>query len=122
MIVIYCTSSVVAKLVRSIDLAGGLESSCARIWLATVSRYMPTRSRRPGPSWRTFLRNEAMAFGHREYAEERWGGRRWTTGSFLWGPAQALRVAQIARLWVGLRRGRAHQPVRTIGFAMRRDC
>src|SRR6202795_2080232 len=38
---------------------------------ATVSRYMPARSRRPGQSWRTFLRNQAMAFGHREYSEER---------------------------------------------------
>ena len=37
---------------------------------ATVSRYMPARSRRPGPSWRTFLRYQAMAFGHREYAED----------------------------------------------------
>src|ERR1700686_2041944 len=35
---------------------------------ATVSRYLPTRCTRPGPSWRTFLRNQAMAFGH--YSEE----------------------------------------------------
>jgi len=40
---------------------------------ATVSRYMPPRSRRPGPSWRTFLRNQAMAFGPGEYADERSG-------------------------------------------------
>src|SRR5208337_1740759 len=41
---------------------------------ATVSRYMPARSRRPGQSWRTFLRNQAMAFGHNEYFEERPSG------------------------------------------------
>ena len=35
---------------------------------ATVSRYMPAR--RPEQSWRTFLRNQAMAFGHCEYSEE----------------------------------------------------
>ena len=29
---------------------------------ATVSRYMPPANRRPGQSWRTFLRNQAMAF------------------------------------------------------------
>jgi hypothetical protein len=29
---------------------------------ATVSRYMPTASRRPGQSWRTFLHNQALAF------------------------------------------------------------
>src|SRR5229473_2920784 len=37
---------------------------------ATVSRYMPARSRRPEQSWRTFLRTQAMAFGHCEYSEE----------------------------------------------------
>ncbi|MGD0291945.1 MAG: helix-turn-helix domain-containing protein [Candidatus Binataceae bacterium] len=36
---------------------------------ATVSRYLPARSRRPGQSWRTFLRNQAMAFA--QYSEER---------------------------------------------------
>jgi hypothetical protein len=36
---------------------------------ATVSRYMPARSRRPGQSWRTFLRNQGMAFRHSEYSE-----------------------------------------------------
>jgi hypothetical protein len=35
---------------------------------ATVSRYMPPASRRRGQSWRTFIRNQAMAFGHREHA------------------------------------------------------
>src|SRR6266851_6759667 len=29
---------------------------------ATVSRYMPTASRRAGQSWRTFLHNQALAF------------------------------------------------------------
>ena len=38
---------------------------------ATVSRYLRARGRRPGQSWRTFVRNQAMAFAHREYAEER---------------------------------------------------
>ena len=37
---------------------------------ATVSRYMPAQGRRTGQTWRTFLRNQAMAFGHSEYFEE----------------------------------------------------
>ena len=37
---------------------------------ATVSRYMPARSRRPEQLWRTFLRNQAMAFGRGKYFAE----------------------------------------------------
>jgi hypothetical protein len=33
---------------------------------ATVSRYMPPASRRPGQSWRTLIRNQALAFRHDE--------------------------------------------------------
>jgi len=36
---------------------------------ATVSRYLPASGRRPRQSWRTFLRNQASAFG--QYSEER---------------------------------------------------
>src|SRR6202140_4847177 len=57
---------------------------------ATVSRYMPARSRRPGQSWRTFLRNQAMTFGHHERAEERSRGF-WATYSVQSGQAQAIR-------------------------------
>jgi hypothetical protein len=39
---------------------------------ATVSRYLPAPSRRPRQSWRTFLRNQASAFG--KYSEERSDG------------------------------------------------
>src|SRR5271167_2459685 len=35
---------------------------------ATVSRYLPASGRRPRQSWRTFLRNQASAFG--QYSEE----------------------------------------------------
>jgi hypothetical protein len=36
---------------------------------ATVSRYLPAPGRRPKQSWRTFLRNQASAFG--QYSAER---------------------------------------------------
>jgi putative transposase len=39
---------------------------------ATVSRYLPSPGRRPTQSWRTFLRNQASAFG--QYSEERSNG------------------------------------------------
>src|SRR5208337_4393638 len=42
-----------------------------RVSQATVSRYMPARSRRPGQSWRIFLRNQAMAFVRSKNFEER---------------------------------------------------
>jgi len=41
-----------------------------RVSQATVSRYMPGRSRRTGQSWQTFLRNQAMAFVRSENFEE----------------------------------------------------
>jgi hypothetical protein len=56
---------------------------------ATVSRYMPARSRRPEQSWRTFLRNQAMAFGHCEYSEE------WQSGNA--GPQSQSYSAQLER-------------------------
>jgi hypothetical protein len=56
---------------------------------ATVSRYMPARSRRPEQSWRTFLRNQAMAFGHCEYSEE------WQRGNA--GPQSKSYSAQLER-------------------------
>ena len=57
---------------------GELQTLGFSISQATVSRYMPARSRRPRQSWRTFLRNQAMAFGHCEYYEERSRGARCT--------------------------------------------
>jgi hypothetical protein len=50
---------------------------------ATVSRYLPAPSRRPTQSWRTFLRNQASAFG--QYSEER---------SSLHGPAWTVLLGQ----------------------------
>jgi hypothetical protein len=37
---------------------------------ATVSRYMPPANRRPGQSWRTFIRNQALAFRHDNDSED----------------------------------------------------
>ncbi len=36
---------------------------------ATVSRYLATANRRPGQSWRTFIRNQAIAFSHHEHPD-----------------------------------------------------
>jgi len=69
---------------------------------ATVSRYMPARSRRPTQSWRTFLRNQVSAFG--EYSEERSRGHaRPQVPSHR---AKAIQcAAQTAMECVGLRHG-----------------
>ena len=37
---------------------------------ATVSRYLPPPSRRPTQSWRTFVRNQSIAFGRHQDQEE----------------------------------------------------
>ena len=37
---------------------------------ATVSRYMPPANRRPGQSWRSFIRNQALAFRHDNDSED----------------------------------------------------
>jgi hypothetical protein len=76
---------------------------------ATVSRYMPPRSRRPGPSWRTFLRYQAVAFGHCEYAEERSGEDAQLRGHSYAAQFQRFAAAQIATVRVGLRRALGQQ-------------
>jgi hypothetical protein len=46
---------------------------------ATVSRYLATVHRSPGQSWRTFIRNQALAFKYRddlEYSNQDWRSRR----------------------------------------------
>jgi hypothetical protein len=75
-----------------------------KVWEATVSRYMPPRSRRLGPSWRTFLRNQAMAFGHCEYAEERSSEDAGLRGHSYAARFQRSAAAKIATVRVGLRR------------------
>jgi hypothetical protein len=82
---------------------------------ATVSRYLRARGRRPGQSWRTFVRNQARAFAHREYAEER---SRGDAGLHMESYRTHLRrswAGQIARLWVRPRR-RLAQPKPTLTF------
>jgi hypothetical protein len=37
---------------------------------ATVSRYLPAPGRRPTQSWRTFFRNQTMAFSDNQYSEQ----------------------------------------------------
>jgi len=76
---------------------------------ATVSRYMPARSRRPEQSWRIFLRNQAMAFGHCEYSEEWQSGNAGPQSQSYSAQLERSGATQIATVWVGRRRtfGRA---------------
>jgi hypothetical protein len=75
----------------------------------TVSRYLPARGRRCGQSWRTFVRNQAMAFGHREYAEERSRADAGLNIESCWAQLKRSGAAQIAAVCIGLRRGLAQQ-------------
>jgi hypothetical protein len=70
---------------------------------ATVSRYLPARSRRPGQSWRTFVRNQAIAF--RQYSKERSRGYAHLHVLSSWAQLKRSGAVQLATLWVGLRRG-----------------
>jgi hypothetical protein len=63
---------------------------------ATVSRYLPARGRRSGPSWRTFLRNQAVVFS--QYSEERSMGDAHLQIECCWVQLQRSGVAQIAAL------------------------
>jgi len=67
---------------------------------ATVSRYMPARSRRPGQSWRTFLRNQAMAFDHCDHCEERSRGGAGLQGQSYWPSSSDPRLRRLR--WYGL--------------------
>ena len=83
---------------------------------ATVSCYLPERSRRPRQSWRTFLRNQAMTFGHREHAEERSRGDACLHIESCWTQLKRLAAAQIVTVWIGHGRGLAQpQPTPNVG-------
>jgi hypothetical protein len=77
---------------------------------ATVSRYMPGRSGRPGQSWPTFLRNQALAFSHREYAEERSRTDAELHIDSCLAHLKRTRAARIAKEWVRSRRSLAPPP------------
>jgi hypothetical protein len=70
---------------------------------ATVSRYMPAGNRRPEQSWRTFLRNQAMTFGHREYYEEVSSEGSGLQGQSSWAQIEQSWAALIARVSAKLR-------------------
>ena len=76
---------------------------------ATVSRYLPAPGRRPTQSWRTFLRNQAIASVHHQYPE----GHSYTEYLSLWfcsyWSSLMRSVGQIARLSGELCRWHAHQ-------------
>jgi len=83
------------------------------------------RSRRPGQSWRTFVRNQAIAF--RQYSKERSRGYAHLHVLSSWAQLKRSGAVQLATLWVGLRRGLGRQQpavnVGRIGLrSAQRDC
>jgi hypothetical protein len=81
---------------RGPRIHGELQMLAFSVSQATVSRYMPARSRRPGQSWRTFLRNQAMAFGHSEYCDQRSREDAVLHIESCWAQLKRLAAAQIA--------------------------
>ena len=71
--------------------------------------YLPARSRRPTQSWRTFLRNQAFAFGHHQYPQEHFDTEYLSLRVCPYWGSLMRSVAQIARLSAGLCRWHAHQ-------------
>lgn len=61
---------------------------------ATVSRSLPASGRRPTQSWRTFLRNQASAFG--QYSEERSKGYAQLHGQSCWATRIRSAAVEIA--------------------------
>lgn len=71
---------------------------------ATVSRYLPAADRRPGQSWRTFIRIQTSAFSHHQNPEQERSDAGYSSG---WNRGRFMRsLAQIARL--GVAHGRWH--------------
>jgi hypothetical protein len=88
---------------------------------ATVSRYLPKRSRRPGQSWRTFIRNQAMVFDRREYAEERSRADAGLNIESYQARLERSGAAWVATLWASLMRALAQeQPtLKVAGISLR---
>jgi hypothetical protein len=84
---------------------------------ATVSRYLRSLGRRPTQSWRTFVRNQALAFG--QYSEQREEGYERPHGQSSWVTLIGPAAAEIATACIGLRHVLSSQPaliVRRIGL------
>src|SRR5271169_761973 len=75
---------------------------------ATVSRYLLASGRRPTQSWRTFPRNQAIAFGHHQYPGERSDTEYLSLRVCSYWGSPMRSVAQFARFSAGL--GRWHVP------------
>ena len=79
-----------------------------RVSQATVSRYLLAPGRRPTQSWRSFLRNQASAFG--QYSETRSRGCTGLQIRPYWAKLMRSATAKVATVSVELRRGLSRQP------------
>jgi hypothetical protein len=78
---------------------------------ATVSRYMPRRAYPPTQSWRTFLRNQALAIGSPGEAGRISCSTNRTDGRRRYMPVRPRRTAQDSDHWTMA--GRRHCPYRS---------
>jgi len=88
---------------------------------ATVSRYMPAADRRPGQSWRTFLRNQAIAFSHTQSPEQDSDSESLALRNPSSGGGEAARAGLSAARGCCVSRSKCSLPVRRLGTAPRRS-
>jgi hypothetical protein len=79
---------------------------------ATVSRYMPPANRRPGQSWRAFLRNQALAFRYDQDLVDILGRHRCRA---FYG----LTRSKPYRLWLSRLRSNTTDPIGSIRRTLR---
>ena len=88
---------------------------------ATVSRYMPAADRRPGQAWRTFLRNQAIAFSHTQCPEQDSDSESLTLWNRSGGGGEAARAGLNAARGCCVSGSKRSLPVRRLGTAPRRS-
>jgi hypothetical protein len=88
---------------------------------ATVSRYMLAAGRRPGQSWRTFLRNQAIAFSHTQSPEQDSDSASLTLWNRSSGGGEEARAGLNAARGCCVSRSKGSLPVRRLGTARRRS-
>jgi hypothetical protein len=81
---------------------GGLLILGFTVSQATVSRYLPGPGRRPTQSWRTFIRNQAIAFGHTRNSEKRASDYARVNIESFWSQLMRFTAVQVAMVGVAL--------------------
>jgi hypothetical protein len=90
---------------------------------ATASRYLPAADRRPGQSWRTFIRIQSSAFSQHQNPDQEPSDAgylsRWSRGRFMRSLAPIVRLGVVHDRWHARRT--LMPPTRRISFHHRQS-